>query len=319
MLNIVYMGSTREVLPPLEELLKFPDKFKVVGVVTQGPRKIGRGRKMKESDLAIFCKDRTLPCFTPDRASSSEFIEVLKSLSVDVIITASYGQILSEEFLAVPSVSVINIHPSLLPKYRGATPIQSAIYNGDNITGVTVLYTVKALDAGDIIEQKEYEIAGGETAGELETRMFRESAALLIKALEKILDPSFKGVPQDESKKVVCRKIKKEDALIDWSWKGIDIFNKYRAYHPWPGTCSFFRGKRVNFIKLVMPSSLVYDVSSMIEGEFSFDKSSKTLYVKTSDGYLIVDRLKQEGGKEIGGVDFWNGIREKEGLRFLNQ
>lgn len=319
MLNIVYMGSSLEVLPPLEELLKYPDKFKVVGVVTQGPRKIGRGHKLKESDLAIFCKDRNLPCFTPDRASSLEFIETLKSLSVDVIITASYGQILSEDFLAVPSISVINIHPSLLPKYRGATPIQSAIYNGDRLTGVTILYTVKALDAGDVIEQKEYEILDDETAGELEARMFKESSALLIKALDKIVDPSFKGSPQDETKKVVCRKIKKEDALIDWSWKGGDIFNKYRAYSPWPGTCSFFRGKRVNFIKLVKPSSLVYDVSSMIEGEFSFDKSDKTLYVKTSDGYLIVDRLKQEGGKEISGLDFWNGIREKEDLRFKNE
>ena len=191
MLNILYMGSSFEVLPPLEELLKFPEKFKVVGVVTQGARKIGRGHKVKESDLAVFCRERSLQCFTPERASDPTFIEELRKLSLDVIITASYGQLLSEDFLAIPSISVINIHPSLLPKYRGATPIQSAILNGDKITGVSILYTVKALDAGNIIVQKEYEIGEDETAGNLEQRLFRESSSMLIEALSKIQDPTM--------------------------------------------------------------------------------------------------------------------------------
>ena len=316
MLNIIYMGSSSEVIPPLEELLKFPESFRVEGVVTQGPRKIGRGHKERESDLSIFCRQKSLRCFTPERASDPEFIEELKKLSPDVIITASYGQLLSEDFLAIPSISVINIHPSLLPKYRGATPIQSAIFNGDKLTGVSILYTVKALDAGDIIVQKEYKIEEDETSDHLEQRLFKESSTMLIEALSKIQDPSFKGIPQDETKKLLCRKIKKEDSLIDWTDTSSHIFNKYRAYHPWPGSCSFFRGKRVNFIKLIKPDTLLYDISSMNCGEFSFDKARKILYVKTGDGYLLVDRLKQEGGKEIMGLDFWNGIKDKSQLSF---
>ena len=116
----------------------------------------------------------------------------------------------------------------------------------------------------------------------------------------------------------LCRKIKKEDALIDWNDSSENIFNKYRAYHPWPGSCSFFREKRVNFIKFVRCELEPSLSSNLSPGEFVFDKSTKNLYVKTQEGSLIVERLKQEGGKEILGLDFWNGIKEKTGLRFHN-
>ena len=318
MLNILYMGSSKEVLSPLEELLKYPDRYKLVGVVTQGSRRVGRGQKVKESELYQFCTQKGIECFTPERASELEFIEQLKSLSIDVIVTASYGQILSDEFLSIPSISVINIHPSLLPKYRGATPIQSALLNGDKITGVSILYTVKALDAGDIIEQKEFSIEDSETALDLQDRLFKESSRLLISALSKIQDPSFKGTSQDESRKTVCKKIKKEDALIDWNDSSVNIYNKYRAFYPWPGCFSFFRKKRVNFIKFTIAENFSF-TQDMSAGQFNFDKATKKLYVKTGDGFLVVERLKSEGSKEISGLDFWNGIKERVDLVFSSK
>lgn len=312
-MRIVFLGSPEEVIAPLNYLLEVRKDFEVVAVISQPAKPQGRGRTIEDPPVAKFAKARGLATLQPQKASDPEFLARFRELKPDVAVTAAYGQILSDEFLSIPARGTINIHPSLLPAYRGATPVQSAIASGETQTGVTILFTVKKLDAGNIILQKVYEIGSDERAGELMPRLFKESARLLADALDQLKDPNFAGTPQDPAKVTHCQKIDKTDGNIAWHKDAEKIYNRFRAFDPWPGSYTFLAGKRVAVTGMRPTKDLM---TSQDPGEFVFDKKSHCLTVGTGSEPLQITHLKPSGGGVVNAAAFWNGLKDRSSPRF---
>lgn len=305
------MGSPAEVIPTLEYLINNIGFLDLVAVVSQPAKKVGRGKKLTNPPVAIFAESKGIPLYQPEKASTPEFLQNLKSLEPDLVITAAYGQILSDDFLKIPKRGTINIHPSKLPIYRGATPVQAALLNGDTETAVTILFTVKKMDAGNIILQEKFKINPEDTSRELLPRLFAASGPLLEKAVLKLRDKSYEGTPQSESEKVECRKIKKEDGLLDFHNRAEDIINTYRGLTPWPGVYSFLSQQRISFDNMIQ-----METSNMKPGFFHYDKTNKMVIVGTLSEDIGIKNLKPAGKKLLDAPSFWNGLRNKENLSF---
>jgi len=319
-MRVVFLGSPEAVVPVLEKLAATSSgKWQLVGVVSQPARPVGRGGKLQDPLVAMRAKELGLDVLQPESARSEEFLAAFRAWCPDVAITAAYGQILSEDFLAVPKRGTINIHPSALPKYRGATPIQQALLDGESETAVSILFTVKKLDAGAIILQESALIEDDETAQDLMQRMFIRGADLLPAALSRLQDLQFQGEAQDETRVTHCRKIDKEDAWIDWTLPVKKICDRFRAYYPWPGTSTRFHDKRVIFhdLRVAKIDSSSGDQSLPLRlGEFLYVKPLKSLVIKGADGYLLSGTLQNEGGKVIDASSFWNGVKDKANAVF---
>lgn len=317
--RVIYMGSPKEAIAPLHRLLhdtQLAQAVELVGVVTQPPKMVGRGKKKQMQDVAVavFARTQGLPLLQPVSAKDAEFLQAVTALKPDVIITCAYGQILTHEFLAIPQRATINIHPSLIPQYRGATPVPAALLAGDHTTGVTILFTVRKLDAGAIICQQPLEILDDDTSESLLERSFQMGADLLITAFSKLRDLDFRGIPQDESRVSHCGMLKKEDGHIDWQAASNHIYNQFRAYTPWPGVHSFFKGKRINLIQLkpVKQQPIFLEV-----GQVRFDKAQNSLYVGCGDNQLLqVVTIKPEGSAAMQADQFWNGLANKNEVYF---
>lgn len=315
-MRLVFMGSPAEVISPLEQLLAFTKSgaAELLGVVSQPARPAGRKQTLTDPPVAVFAKEQGIPCWQPEKASSPDFLTALRELEPDVVITAAYGQILSDAFLQIPRRATINVHPSLLPAYRGATPVPAALLDGCAETGVTILFTVKALDAGAIIVQKKFTIDPLETSAELTPRLFTASGPLLIEALAKLEDPAFKGTPQDSERVTHCRKIAKTDGAIIWNKLPKQLLNEFRAYRPWPGSFTAWGDQRILIEEMRIAPS---DQQALTPGTFVWDKGAKALRVGTGGlENLLVQRLKPAGSKSLDAHAFWNGSRLKDEGRF---
>lgn len=314
-MRIIYMGSPLHSTYPLDELLRQGSShgFEVVAVVSQPAKSLGRKSLLVDPPLAEFAKSKGILTLQPQKASELEFQSQLKNLAPDVIVTCAYGQILNTAFLAIPKRATINIHPSKLPQYRGAIPIQAVLLNGEESTAITILFTVLKLDAGAIISQEVVSIHRGETAQELSERLFKHCGPQLIQALKTIEDPTFVGTPQDETQVTLCKKISKDDGLVRWQSSSREIINKFCAYMPWPGSFTFFQKKR--FILESMEANLETPIRHS-PGEFYYDKANKFIEVASQDAYVRIVRLKPEGSKSLTAEQFWNGIKNRDKLRF---
>lgn len=310
------MGSPAEVVTPLQTLYEQGTAYGVnlVGIVSQPARPAGRGGKLTDPPVAIFGRDRSIPTLQPDSAKDPIFLDSIRRLQPDVIVTAAYGQILTDDFLKIPKIATINIHPSLLPAYRGATPVPAALLDGLRATGVTILFTVKQLDAGNIILQKAFEIAPKETALALTERLFKESGPMLLDVLSLLAkNPSFKGSPQDSAAATFCRKISKDMGHIDWSMDAVTIFNKYRAFQPWPGSYTNLGSKVVAITEMSFGD---LEGSRDRPGTFGYDKTVKSMIVNCGKGSIHINKLKPAGGKEMDAAAFWNGLKDRSAPRF---
>lgn len=306
-MRLVYMGSPEEVIAPLKILLA-DASHQVVAVASQPAKPMGRKSIPQDPSLAAFAKEAGLLVLQPEKASHPDFLASLKELRPDVIITAAYGQILTDAFLAIPTRATINIHPSLLPVYRGATPVPAALLDGLKETGVTILFTVKKLDAGAVICQERAAIEPNEKADALTDRMFRLGGELLPKALRLLEDANFKGVEQDETKVTLCRKIQKNDGQVHWDSTSREIVNRFRAFHPWPGTFSFLGDQRVVFEAI----TLAQQPKDLQPGQFVYQKQEKALLVGTGEGCIYIHTLKPAGGKTLDAAAFWNGLKQRD-------
>ncbi|MGE0174429.1 MAG: methionyl-tRNA formyltransferase [Oligoflexales bacterium] len=307
-MKIVFLGSPQCAVDPLKFLIE--KGYSVVACVSQPARPAGRGKALQDPPVARFAKENGVETIQPASVNEPEVLDYLRNLNFDIALTAAYGQILSKNFLAIPRRATINIHPSLLPRYRGATPVPSALLDGLTETGVTVLFTVYKMDAGNIIVQKRTSVQPEETADVLTDRLFSEGARILPEAFKLLADPGFQGAIQDEASVTHCRKLTKESGLVQWRLSAEQIFNQYRAYYPWPGSYTFCQGRRVVVSQL---SRCLQSSSKGEPGTFFLDKNSRRLLVQTSDGTLELCRLKPEGGKEISGFDYWNGLKAVDG------
>ncbi len=315
-MRLLFMGSPLEVTSLLEQLLSHcqAGKHQLIGVVSQPARPAGRKQLLTDPPVATFAKENNLPLWQPEKASSADFLATLESLAPDVIITAAYGQILSEKFLQIPRRATINVHPSLLPAYRGATPVPAALLDGCSETGLTILFTVKALDAGAIIVQKAFPIDPMETSEELTPRLFNAGGPLLLEALEKLEDPEFKGREQNTAEVTHCKKILKTDGAVLWTKIGHRLINEFRAFKPWPGSFTAFREQRILIEDMRLAGS---GNVSLAPGRFIYDKTLKALRVACGDSdNILIYRLKPAGSKSLDAMAFWNGARLQGEGRF---
>jgi methionyl-tRNA formyltransferase len=231
--RIVFFGTPSFALPTLRGLLEGPDE--VVGVVTQPDREKGRGRKIVISPAKKLALQSDLALFQPEKAKEEAFQQAVKGLRPDLFVVVAYGQILPTSVLRIPGQGAINVHASLLPRYRGAAPIAWAILRGERITGVTTMVMDEGMDTGDILLQAEVPIGTEETCETLHDRLARLGAELLSQTIEKMKAGDLRAVPQDDSKATYAPPLKKEDGHIHWKKEAREIDRQVRAFNPWPG------------------------------------------------------------------------------------
>ena len=306
MINIVFFGTPDIGLPSLEHFYN-SDKFNVQAVVTQPDKPSGRGHKLTPSPIKKFALEHDIKVFQPKSIRKEpEIIEALKELKPDFFVTFAFGQILSQEVLDIPKYETINLHVSLLPKYRGANPIQRAIINGDKETGICTMITELGLDCGDICMKYPIEITKNMNCVELFELCASNSPELLEKTLIGIKDGTLKPTPQCEDGVCFADKLKKEECKIDWTKSADEIHNLVRGVYKCPGAFFEYNGKIIKVLE-TEPIETTNDKGVQI-GEFA-NFSKQGIDVKTGNGYLRLIKIKPEGKGEMLARDWANGIK----------
>ena len=313
-MNIVFMGTPEYVIPPLESLLGL-DYAHLVGVYTQPDRPVGRGGNLTPPAIGHYCRDRGIPLFQPMSLKNDSVQRELTSLEPDVVVVAAYGRILPTEVLEIPLHGCLNIHPSLLPRHRGPSPVVTALLDGENTTGVTVMMVDEGMDSGPIVAQKTAEIGPDEGVVSLTKRLFRIGGDLVASILPRWLAGELAPVAQDKSLATVTRKITKQDGEADWSLPAIQLARNARAFEAWPGLYTYLNGKVLKATKVrYAPATRVYPepqgtVVRSPNGEVS---------VVTGDGLLVLDEVQLEGRRAMPAEEFLRGQKDLEGAVLPN-
>ena len=241
-MRIVFMGTPDFAVPSLEALLKSDDQ--VVGVVTQPDRPKGRGQDVIPSPVKVVCQREGIPVLQPLKMKDPVFLDALREWKPDVIAVTAFGRILPPVILTLPPQGCINVHGSLLPKYRGAGPVQWAIIRGERETGITTMFMAEGMDTGDMLLREVVEIRPDDTAGTLAPRLAEVGGRLLVETLRRLKAGTLTPERQDDAQATMAPLLKKEDGLIDWALPAIDIANRVRGLSPWPGAFTYVNGER---------------------------------------------------------------------------
>ena len=301
-MNIVFMGTPEFALPTLKKI--YDSSHSILTVVTQPDCPKGRGQKQVDSPIKKFALKSNLPVLQPTSVNTQEFIGSLLVNRPDYIIVVAFGQILSEVFLKIPKQFCINLHSSLLPKYRGAAPINRAILNGDNRSGVTTMIMDKGMDTGDILLVDETPIELSDDAQSLHNKLSEQGAKLVLKTLSRLKKNDLLPTPQNSNLASYAPKLKKEESLIDWEMDAENIFNKIRGLSPWPGTHTLYNGKRLAILK----GEIVTGESSDRPGHI--ERITDTgIEVGTGKNRLKIIELKPEGKKAMPVKSFLSGYK----------
>lgn len=290
------MGTPDFAVQPLKNIVE--SGYNVVAVVTNKDKPVGRKQILTPPPVKVYAQSLGISVLQYDKIRV-EGVEDLKKLAPDLIITCAFGQILSQEILDIPKLGVINIHASLLPKYRGASPIHYAILNGEKQTGITIMQTDIGIDTGDILLQKPIYIDDGETCGQLFEKLSMLGAKAIVDALPSIIDKSIVPIKQDDSLSTVTKIIKKEMAHIDWSEDATDIYNKIRAFNPAPTAFCFFEGQPFKIF-----DAKVLDIDAEA-GEIV--RADTEFIVGCGKGALSLLKVQKAGGKPMQIQDFLRG------------
>ena len=316
-LRIVLMGTGDFAVPPFRGLLNSPHE--IVGVLTQ-PDKTGRGHHQHANPVKELAVAKSVPVFQPERINRPEMLDTLRSLQADVFIVAAYGQILKPELLAIPRLGAFNLHGSLLPRHRGASPVQYAIWKGDPVTGVTIFQIEQTLDSGQVVGRVETPIADSETSGELMRRLAELSVPLTLEVVRQLDTGKAVFELQDTALVTLAPKIPREAGVIDWSKSGHEIDCQIRAMQPWPKASSVLQRYDhpplrciVSQVTAVLDSDVPQNhmVPGRVQGHLG------RLLVGTGDGWLEILKLQPEGRKAVDGRSFVNGYPLADGDSFL--
>ncbi len=309
-MRIVFCGTPEFAIPCLKHFLTLKD-FEVAAVFTQPDRPQGREKEIAFSPVKQVAVAVGVPVFQPERIRTLEAEKILREIVPEAIVIIAYGQIIPARLLDIPRLGWINLHASLLPKYRGAAPIQWAIANGETKTGVSTMQIDAGMDTGDIVLQEELEIGAAETTPELASRLSAVGAPLMEKTLRGLADGSLKPLAQDHASATMAPVLKKEDGKIDWSWTAEEIFNRQRGFTPWPGIYTTFR-KQSCQLRGTPSDGQRPDLQA---GSILWE--GKNLGVVCGGGTLLrVSHVKLEGRKQVSGQEFGNGARIATGERF---
>ena len=314
-MKIVFAGTPDFAVAPLQKIIEAG--FEVVGVITQTDKPQGRKGILTPPPVKVLAEKYSIPVLQPIKIRDE--VEAVKALGGDILITCAYGQILTQAVLDTFPKGVWNIHAGLLPQYRGASPIQSCILNGETETGVSIMKTELGLDCGDVLLVEKTPVTETETYGELSDRLSLLGAELIVKALQLLESGNYTLTPQGESGVNVVRKINKEQALVDFSKTAKEIVNLVRGMNPAPVAYALLAGEKVNLYRaeraiLTEEEQAVCD--NAVCGEVLSDKPKRGLLIKCQDGAVKLLEVQAAGGKRISGGDFINGRKAQKGQVF---
>jgi methionyl-tRNA formyltransferase len=314
-MRIVFMGTSDFALPALRRLVD--SEHEVAAVYTQPDRPAGRGRHPMPPPVKVNAQEWGLPVRQPAKVSTPEDTAELAAFKPDIIVAAAYGQILRERVLQVPPKGVINIHPSLLPRHRGASPVAAAILAGDGETGVTIMLMALALDEGPILAQRRIPISPHDTTGSLTAQLAAVGADLLMETLPGFLDGAIRPQPQDAAAATYAPLVQKEDALIDWRLPATEIWRRVRAYNPWPGASTYLDGAPLRIWEAwPLSDDSAEPPGSVLATPPPLDERlSGTFAVQTGEGLLAVLTVQRAGRRALPAADFLRGERGLIGRR----
>jgi methionyl-tRNA formyltransferase len=316
-MRIVFCGTPQFAVPTFKHLLAQKD-FEIAAVITQPDRPRGRGQEVSFSPVKEAALVAGVPVHQPEKMRQPEAQELLQKLAPDAIVIIAYGQIIPARLLPIPRLGWINLHASLLPKYRGAAPINWAIVNGEPKTGATTMRIDAGMDTGDMLLQREIEIGAAETAPELASRMSELGAPLMAETLRGLAAGTITPRPQNHADATLAPMLKKEFGLIDWSLTATQIFNRIRGFTPWPGAYTLFRGQVChvwgepvsNGAKARIPMPDTSSPGALLAGQ-------GTAFVVCGGATLLyLSAVKLEGRKQVSTAEFLNGARLLPGERF---
>jgi methionyl-tRNA formyltransferase len=308
-MNIIFMGTPEFALPTLKAL--HHSSHSVLAVITQPDKPKGRGQKLIVSPIKQYALDSNLPLLQPATVNDPEFIESLKKNRPDIIIVVAFGQIMSETFLKIPKQFCINLHSSLLPKYRGAAPIHRAILNGDTKSGVTTMIMDKGMDTGDILLMQETPIHETDNAQTLHDTLSELGGALVLETLKRLEENTLLPVPQDHGQATYAAKLKKEEGLIKWGQSATTLSNQVRGLTPWPGTFTLLNKKRLRILKVQVAEGVPDDTPGKIARV-----TDMGIEVGTGQGRLVITELQPEGKKVMSAKSFLAGHKIERGTQF---
>jgi methionyl-tRNA formyltransferase len=312
-LRLVYFGTPAFALPTLERLVE--GRWPIVAVVTQPDRPRGRGQRPSAGPVKAFAESRSLRVLQPERLKEEAFLEEMRRLAPDVGVVAAYGKILPQALLDVPRLGLVNVHASLLPRWRGASPVHRAVMAGDCETGVSIMRVVRELDAGPVFAVARRPIGPDETTEEVERDLAVMGGALLGSVLRDIEAGRAVETPQESGGASYAPRLTKEEGVIAWEAPAQAIHNQVRGLQPWPHAYSFFDAARVIVLKSALPSS-AGDAVRALPGEVVALEADRVT-VAAGDGHVLeLLRLQLEGRRPVSGREFAAGVRLKVGRRF---
>lgn len=306
--RIVFMGTPETAVFTLERLIDGPDD--VVGVVTQPDRPSGRGQRSVPSPVRQIAEKRGIPVVTPEKIRDPGVMETLRNWNPELIAVVAYGRILPATILDLAPHGCVNVHYSLLPKYRGAAPAAWTIINGEKTSGVTTMRLVQKMDAGPIFLQEEVTLAADETTASLQTKLTPVGSRLLLETIQRLKEGSLTPQPQDEAGVTFAPMIKKEDGLVDWSQPAASLERRVRGFHPWPSAYTHWQGK---LLKIHRATVVTKDVLGHPGEVVRADDNG--FWVATGSGVLSLEEVQLENKKRLPGIDFIRGARVAEGDR----
>jgi len=306
-MKVIFMGTPEFAVPCLRALIK--EKYEVQAVFTQPDKPKGRGKKLMMPPVKELAVLEGIPVYQPTSLKSPESLDIIKELNPDIIIVVAYGQLLPKTILDLPPFGCVNVHASLLPKYRGAAPINWVIINGEDKTGITTMYMDVGLDTGDMILAEELIIGEDETSEELHDKMSQLGAELLLKTLNQIEKGNAVRVPQNHDESSYAPMMNKELGRIDWNKPAKAIKNLIRGTIPWPAAFTTYKGEVMKIFKCRLEASTVEKEAGCV-----VKVARDGLYISTGSGLLVIEELQFSGGKRLAVRDFLVGNQLEEGV-----
>lgn len=307
-MRIVFMGTPEVAAFSLERLFEAPEP--VVGVVTQPDRPAGRGRKTILSPVRRVAEIHGVPALAPEKIRDPSFFDVLSKWAPDLIVVVAFGRILPRQILELAPHGCLNVHYSLLPKYRGAAPVPWAIIGGEEKSGVTTMRLVEKLDAGPIFLQREISVAPNDTTASLQAKLAPVGAELLVETIAGLKAGNLTPQAQDESKVTYAPVLKKEDGLIDWNLPAVSIERRVRGFNPWPSAYTYLAG---NLLKI--HRARVIEMAEKASPGEVLKADKEGLWIATGAGALSLEEVQLENRKKLTAREFLNGTRVEKGAR----
>jgi methionyl-tRNA formyltransferase len=299
--RIVFCGSPESAVPGLRAVAGRRPEWEIAAVLTQPDRPRGRGRKLVPGPVRAAAQELGLDTLTPENLKGPEIRETLESIAPDVIVVVAYGHIFRRWLLELPRFGCINLHFSLLPRHRGVAPVQWAILEGDEVTGVTTMKMDRGVDTGPVYLEERVPVEVGDTAGSLTRRLAALGGTLLVETIERVLAGTIEARPQSEDGATYARRLEKEDGRLDWARPAVELARRVRGLSPWPGTFTEFRGERLKILSAGVATGELPPGKLRVAGD--------RLEVGTGDGLLVLDEVQASGKARTDGVAWVRGAR----------